>query len=141
MKYSLRTILLVTGLVCLWLSAVATTSPFLLEIASLTTLFTLSLSVPLYFFDQPARRPFWAGFASAGFGLMIASRSLYTPVNETYNLLVDLVTTPVDETSDFRPGKSALGQTMVYLLTFVFALPDGFVAFFMATHPEKKNAG
>lgn len=87
MAFSLRTVLLAIAISSLWLGAVVTRSPVLLELASVSSLLLLFLAIPLSFYDHENRKPFWAGFAAIGLGLMLAATFFDLPLHKTSNAI------------------------------------------------------
>ena len=150
MKYSLRTILFLTGFICLWLAAIATQVPLLLELWSLTTLLALLLAVPLCYFDCQARRPFWAGFAAGGLGFLIATQFFPIPISATLSFVAELVMgfPETDYTGSSEPAlrpvtSSAVnfGEDILYLLSLIFALLGGLIVYSIAKEPNNHTAG
>ena len=87
MAFSLRTLLLSIAISSLWLGAVVARSAVLLEVASVSSLLLLFLAIPLCFYDDENRRPFWAGFAAIGLGLMLAATFFDLPLHKTSNAI------------------------------------------------------
>ena len=146
MKYSLRTTFFFTGFACLWMAALSTQLPLLLELISLATLLVLLVAVPLCCFDRRTRRPFWAGFAGAGLGLLITSQFITLPINETINLLASLLMgfPENDNSGSLEPVSTPVylfGQSLLYLLSFIFALLGGLIVLFAAQQSSKEIAG
>jgi len=91
MAFSLRSSLLAVAISSLWLGAVVTRSPLLLELASVTSLLLLFLAIPLSFYDNDERKPFWSGFAAIGLGLMLAATFFDLPLDKTINTITEFV--------------------------------------------------
>ncbi|MEM9512997.1 MAG: hypothetical protein AAF978_10020, partial [Cyanobacteria bacterium P01_E01_bin.48] len=89
MAFSLRTVLLAIAISSLWLGAVVTRSPVLLELASVSSLLLLFLAIPLSFYDHENRKPFWAGFAAIGLGLMLAATFFDLPLHKTSSAITE----------------------------------------------------
>lgn len=139
----------------LWLGAVVTRSPVLLEIASVSSLLLLCLAIPLCFYDNVNRRPFWAGFAAIGLGLMLAVTFFDVPLNETSNAITGFAmslsgtsdiphptTTEVVPFVSYAPDTTktsihdAISRTVQFLLLLTLAMVGGLFVQYSAIKRE-----
>ena len=117
MAFSLRTLMLTIGLSSLWLGAIVTRSPVLLEVASVSSLLLLFLAIPLCFYDHPHRQSFWAGFSAIGIGLMMAATFFDLPIHKTCNAITGIAMT--------LPGISDLPDSITTEVVPVSFYPQG----------------
>lgn len=72
MRFSIKAILLASGFVSIWLGAILARWPVGLELASIISVTTIFLALPLAIFDaNTARRPFWAAYFATGSGFFV----------------------------------------------------------------------
>ena len=168
MAFSLRTVLLAIAISSLWLGAVVTRSPVMLELASVSSLLILFLAIPLSFYDHENRKPFWAGFAAIGLGLMLAATFFDLPLHKTSNAITGIVMSipgvddiPDSKTTDVIPvsyiaengGVStptmspvttkisihdAISRTVPFLLILTFATLGGLFVKYAASQRKRQ---
>jgi hypothetical protein len=97
MTFSLRTFLIVIGILAVWLAALFAKSPLLLEIVGYATALFVLMSLAFAIWDQrPRHRAFWTGFFVVGVGNSLAG--------ECFNLEVGLRTELSDAILTPRDG-------------------------------------
>ena len=91
MRYSIKACLLATLISGVWLAAIASQNPITLEIASLFTVLSCGLAIPLSFVDpNRSRRAFWSGFCSVGLCYFVVT-SFYLPLVNTNTAIAEFV--------------------------------------------------
>ena len=129
MKFSMRTLLFFFAFFSVWLGAIATRSAVALELATLATILTLFLSLPLTFFDPvQRRRSFWAGFCTLGLGCFLTFYVVGDPIEKTNQYITNMVmkvpgieNIPENTTNDVAPvsyvttagGTTKMNRTMM----------------------------
>jgi hypothetical protein len=91
MTFSIRTFLIAIAVVSVWLGALVSKSPLLIELAASATVLLILLTLPLAIWDhRPLLRAFWTGCFVLGFGNLLYC-SFFSAYQQTSNQMAGLI--------------------------------------------------
>jgi hypothetical protein len=129
MSFSIKAILVGFLFLGMWLAVILTGNRLGYEFATVATMCTILVSLPLAIFDEDLdRRPFWCGFFVLGFGFFLA---WYNQISEVRGLSLRLTEYAAAQTSNlqlisesFPYVFSLLAGTLGGVITSVLARTD-----------------
>lgn len=91
MTFSIRTFLIVIAVLSVWLGALVSKSPLLVELATSATVLLILLSLALAIWEpRPLQRAFWTGFFALAFGNLIYN-GFFNPYQQMSNQVAQAI--------------------------------------------------